>query len=93
MDLPVFEKFLKDRIKVDNKPGNLGDSVDVRRERSRIVVTSNIDMSKRYLKYLTKKFLKKYNVRDWLRVIAANKDRNAYELRYFNIAEDNDDDE
>jgi large subunit ribosomal protein L22e len=41
----------------------------------------------RYLKYLTKKYLKKHNVRDWLRVIAANKDRNVYELRYFNIAE------
>ncbi|KAF2601045.1 hypothetical protein F2Q68_00012160 [Brassica cretica] len=36
----------------------------------------------RYLKYL-----KKHNVRDWLRVIAANKDCNLYELRYFNIAE------
>ena len=29
----------------------------------------------RYLKYLTKKYLKKHNVRDWLRVIAAPKDR------------------
>ena len=29
----------------------------------------------RYLKYLTKKYLKKYSVRDWLRVIASNKDR------------------
>ena len=29
----------------------------------------------RYLKYLTKKYLKKHNVRDWLRVIASNKDR------------------
>ena len=29
----------------------------------------------RYLKYLTKKFLKKHNVRDWLRVIASNKER------------------
>lgn len=37
--------------------------------------------SKRYLKYLTKKYLKKHNVRDWLRVIASNKDRSVYELR------------
>ena len=44
-------------------------------------------ISKRYLKYLTKKYLKKHNVRDWLRVIASNKDRTVYELRYFNIAE------
>ena len=30
---------------------------------------------RRALKYLTKKYLKKHNVRDWLRVIASNKDR------------------
>ena len=40
------------------------------------------------MKYLTKKYLKKHNVRDWLRVIASSKDRNVYELRYFNIADD-----
>ena len=45
---------------------------------------------RRYLKYLTKKFLKKHNVRDWLRVIASNKDRSVYELRYFNIADQED---
>lgn len=50
-------------------------------------------MSKRYLKYLTKKFLKKHNVRDWLRVIASNKDRSVYELRYFNIADQGEEEE
>ena len=65
----------------------LGDSVAVTREKTRIIVTSEVAMSKRYLKYLTKKYLKKHNVRDWLRVIASNKDRSVYELRYFNIAD------
>ena len=46
--------------------------------------------SKRYLKYLTKKFLKKNQIRDWLRVIAV--DKATYELRYFNIA-NNDEEE
>jgi large subunit ribosomal protein L22e len=41
---------------------------------------------KRYLKYLTKKFLKKNKLRDWLRVIANSKE--SYELRYFNIDQD-----
>lgn len=38
---------------------------------------------------------KQPQVRDWLRVIASNKDRNVYELRYFNIAanEEGEDDE
>jgi hypothetical protein len=37
----------------------------------------------RYLKYLTKKYLKKNNLRDWLRVVASGKD--TYELRYFQV--------
>jgi hypothetical protein len=76
--------------------GVLGDNVKVTRDKTKITVTSEIAMSKRYLKYLTKKYLKKHNVRDWLRVIASNKDRSVYELRYFNIAdqaEDEDEDE
>ncbi|XP_030463141.2 60S ribosomal protein L22-2-like [Syzygium oleosum] len=87
MDIASLEKFLQERIKVDGKAGALGDSVTVSRDKSKITVTSTNDFSKRYLKYLTKKYLKKHNVRDWLRVIASNKDRSVYELRYFNIAE------
>lgn len=45
----------------------------------------------RYLKYLTKKYLKKNNLRDWLRVVAANKE--SYELRYFQINNEEDEDE
>lgn len=40
----------------------------------------------RYLKYLTKKYLKKNNLRDWLRVVASDKE--TYELRYFQISQD-----
>jgi len=37
----------------------LGDNVKVTRDKTKITVTSEIPMSKRYLKYLTKKYLKK----------------------------------
>ena len=40
----------------------------------------------RYLKYLTKKFLKKNTLRDYVRVVANGK--NKYELRYFQINAD-----
>jgi large subunit ribosomal protein L22e len=33
----------------------------------KITVQTNIAFSKRYLKYLTKKFLKKHSLRDWIR--------------------------
>ena len=62
-DPAAFEKFLHDRIKVDNRTGNLGDSIAISREGGRVVVVANgAKFSGRYLKYLTKKFLKKQNV-------------------------------
>lgn len=79
-------------VQVDGKTGVLGD-IKVVREKSKILVTADTHISKRYLKYLTKKYLKKHNVRDWLRVIASNKDRNVYELRYFNIANNEEEDD
>merc|ERR1712118_99127 len=84
-----LEKFFKERIKVGGKTGNLGDAVIVGREKSKINVTAEQPFSKRYLKYLTKKYLKKQQLRDFLHVIAPSK--TSYELRYFNINEDNDD--
>ncbi|KAK3017958.1 hypothetical protein RJ639_002715 [Escallonia herrerae] len=93
MEIASLEKFLQERIKVGGKAGALGDTVSISRDKNKITVTSDSTFSKRYLKYLTKKYLKKNNVRDWLRVIASNKDRNVYELRYFNIAENEGDEE
>ncbi|KIZ02664.1 60S ribosomal protein L22-2 [Monoraphidium neglectum] len=93
MEIASFEKFLADKIKVSGKTGVLGDNVKVSHDKSKVTVTSEVHMSKRYVKYLTKKFLKKHNVRDWLRVIASNKDRSVYELRYFNIAENEGEDD
>ena len=51
----------------------------------------NFTVSFRYLKYLTKKYLKKNNLRDWLRVVASSKD--AFELRYFQINQDEEEEE
>merc|ERR1711892_987679 len=53
------------------------------RQKTKIALTSDVPFSKRYLKYLTKKYLKKNNLRDWLRVVASAKD--SYELRYLQI--------
>jgi large subunit ribosomal protein L22e len=80
---------LHDRIKVEGRTNNLGSIVAISRSGSILTVTTAPGtFAKRYLKYLTKKFLKKNQIRDWLRVIATSK--SAYELRYPNIP-DNDD--
>jgi len=91
MDPHAFEKFLHDTIKVNGKAGMLGNAVKITREQTKIHVTAQAPFSKRYLKYLTKKYLKKHSLRDWLRVVAANKQ--TYELRYFNIHEQSDEEE
>merc|ERR1712216_978836 len=83
MDAASFEKFLLDRIKVGGKTGNLGDLVSVSRDKAKVIVTAETAFSKRYLKYLSKKYLKKQQLRDWLHVIASAK--TSYELRYYNI--------
>ncbi|EFA85969.1 S60 ribosomal protein L22 [Heterostelium album PN500] len=85
LDVALFEKFLHDKIKVNGKAGNLGSAVTITRDKSKIVVQTTIAFSKRYLKYLTKKFLKKKKIRDFLRVVATTK--NTYELRYFQVAD------
>lgn len=86
------EKYLLERIKVNGKTGNLGNAVNLSREKNtKLVLNSDIPFSKRYLKYLTKKYLMKNNLRDWLRVVASGKD--SYELRYFQINNQEDDDD
>ena len=47
----------------------------------------------RYLKYLTKKYMKKNNLRDWLRVVSPSTSKDTYELRYFNINNDEEDED
>merc|ERR1711966_235741 len=90
-DIQSFEKFLHDRIKIDGKTGVLGDKITIVREDNQIHVTAKIHFSKRYLKYLTKKFLKKQLLRDYIRVIARS--QNAYYLRYFNFHNDEENEE
>merc|ERR1719263_18452 len=80
LDISQFEQFLLDRIKVNGKIGNLGEKVKVTRDKTKINVSAELPFSKRYLKYLSKKYLKKQQLRDFLHIIAPNK--KTYELRY-----------
>lgn len=86
LDVPQFEKFLHDKIKIAKKTGQLAsNNVVITRDRSKITVASPAELgfSKRQLKYLSKRFLKKQQLKDYLRIVAASK--NSYEMRYYNI--------
>lgn len=82
---------MQERIKINGKVNNLGGNVSLATEKMKVHVNAEVLFSKRYLKYLTKKYLKKNSLRDWIRVVSNDKD--SYELRYFRISSNDDDDE
>jgi large subunit ribosomal protein L22e len=87
LDMGLFETYLQERIKINGKTGTLAaSSVVITKDRTKITVASPSDLgfSKRQLKYLSKRFLKKHQLRDYLRIVAASK--NSYEMRYFAIS-------
>lgn len=78
-----FEKYLHDRIKVNGKAGNLGSKVSITKEKTRMVVNAELPFSKRYLKYLTKKYIKKTHLANFVRVVATSK--GAYEIKIYQV--------
>ncbi|XP_036161899.1 60S ribosomal protein L22-like 1 [Myotis myotis] len=84
-DSANFEQFLQEKVKVNGKTGNLGNVVHIECFKNKITVVSYKQFFKRYLKYLTKKYLKKNSLCDWFRVVASDKE--TYELRYFQISQ------
>ena len=76
---------------MNGKTGNLGNVVHIEHFKNKIIVVSEKQFSTRYLKYLTKKYLKKNNLRDWLPMVASDKE--TYELHYFQISQDEDESE
>lgn len=85
-----LERFLQTHIKVNGKCNNMGDRVQVSREKAKVFVTAELPFSKRYIKYLTKKYLKKQMLRDFMRVVSSRD--TVYELRYFQMPQEDDED-
>lgn len=48
MDLSAFRNFLTENIKLNGRKGELGDTIKVTMDRTRVTVTSHVEMSKRY---------------------------------------------
>jgi large subunit ribosomal protein L22e len=87
IDPEAFKKYLSDKIKVTSlggKAGQLGDKVSIVKDKSKLTILAEPPFSKRYLKYLTKKYLQKEQLRNFLRVVANSK--GSFELKYFKIS-------
>jgi large subunit ribosomal protein L22e len=68
-----FAQYLKERIKIHGKIGKLGENIKINEDGTKVTLSAGIAFSKRYLKYLTKKYLKKHSLREFLYVIAKDK--------------------
>jgi large subunit ribosomal protein L22e len=81
--LQGFEQYFQENTKLHGRKGKLADKVKVALADNILSISTTMAYRKRYFKYLTKKFLKKKNLRDWIRILAKGKD--TYTLKYFNI--------
>lgn len=78
-------KFFLENIKVDNRRQNLNGCIDVTCSDQVVQINSTIPLSKVYMKYLIKKFIKKRQLRDWVHVVS---DSNiSYMLEFYNTEE------
>ena len=88
----IRDRYLIDHIKVEGAVGNLGNAVTVTEDGTVVTVVSTAKFSGKYLKYLTKKYLKKNQLRDWIRFISIR--QNQYKLVFYQVTpEEADEDE
>ena len=87
----AYQQYLAENIKLHGRKGKLGDKVKITQENNVVTVATTMAYRKRYVKFLTKKFLKKKNLRDWLRILATGKGE--YTLKYFNIQDGEEEEE
>jgi len=85
LDTNKFRQFLHDKIKVNGKVGNLDNKITITNDTTKIIITTEIPLSKRYLKYLTKKYIKHIDLQPFLAVKSTSK--NTYTMKYLSTFE------
>eukprot|EP01068_Selenidium_serpulae_P006603 Selendium_serpulae@DN4453_c0_g1_i1.p1 len=90
IDAKRMETFFRDRFKVQHKVGQLEKAgVKLSSDRNRVILETEHQFQKRYIKYLAKKYLKKQQIRDYVKVISItnkkDQEKEGFELRYYRI--------
>lgn len=79
-----FVDYIKANLKVNGMKGALGEDVIVSvNGNKQVMVSSRVRLAKRYVKYLTKKFLKKIGISDYIKINATEK--SVYRLKYIAV--------
>ncbi|KAH3681032.1 hypothetical protein WICMUC_000013 [Wickerhamomyces mucosus] len=90
-DPSSYVKFLNDKIKVEGIVGNLGNDIVIEEKGNTVTVAATAKFSGKYLKYLTKKYLKKNQIRDWIRFVSVK--QGVYKLTFYSVAADEEEEE
>ena len=77
--------FLKTSMKLNGKKGNLQDQVTIAVSKDKLNLSTKVQFAKRYIKYLVKKYLKKNDILEYLKVIAT--DKQTYKIKYIKLGE------
>ena len=78
---------MSEKFQAKAKTDRTAKDVGFFKKEDKLHVHSHSKLSKQYVKYLTKKYLKKQELRDWLRLLSTgNKGMNrGYQLKYYNV--------
>eukprot|EP01063_Lacrimia_lanifica_P005794 TRINITY_DN134_c0_g3_i1.p2 TRINITY_DN134_c0_g3~~TRINITY_DN134_c0_g3_i1.p2 ORF type:complete len:132 (+),score=86.93 TRINITY_DN134_c0_g3_i1:68-463(+) len=90
--LTDLKVYLEEHLKINGKTGQLGEKVKIDATDNAVTITKfKVLFAKRALKFYTRKWLIQQKLRDYLRPVATGKAE--YQLRYYNIHLDGDDEE
>ncbi|EZG43721.1 60S ribosomal protein L22 [Gregarina niphandrodes] len=91
MSAEDLRQFLHDRVKIDGKTGNFQKTnyqtgvttryCTISAQGNKIALEAKLPFNKRYVKFLTKKYLCRNQIRDFIRVVSTNK--NELALKYY----------
>ena len=87
-EVSAFEQYFLSNTKLHGQKGKLADKVKINFDKDSgiLAVGTTMKYRKKYFKYLTKKFLKKKNQKEWFRLVSTNKE--TYSLKYFENEEE-----
>merc|ERR1711872_96844 len=77
------KEFFEQNMKVDGKRGNFTDKVEIKADTHSLKIVSSVKICPRYLGFLSKKFVFKKKLHDWIRVVSDGK--NGREFTYYKV--------
>ncbi|ELA46863.1 hypothetical protein VCUG_01637 [Vavraia culicis subsp. floridensis] len=86
-DTKDLTNYLQSNIKVKGKKGQLGKNIKVDCTADNVTVEYKRFMTKRYVKYLGKKFLRSKKLNSWVRLVSTSK--TGYRFSYYNVDKGN----